>query len=284
MREKLKIGMSIFLVVLMLFSMVPAITSDKNNENPNVKGYDRKAELVYINGMEVDLAYGPEISKALQATAPGDSEPGYYIVQFDGPIEGEDRALLDREGVDVYGYIPNFAFLVRLTPQARGEIEENVTMGLYHPAYKISGSCFMDVEQKDEEDTTGDTPSNIYNILIFAGENVQEFKAEMKNNFGAKILSEAAMEKSHLLRMKLRPLYINEIAKMTEVMWIEKYVQPKIEKGPDIENYWATYLMQSGTTGTLPIYNQGVSGANQVVCVADTGLDYDHSMFYDYTN
>ncbi|MEA1993053.1 MAG: S8 family serine peptidase [Euryarchaeota archaeon] len=71
---------------------------------------------------------------------------------------------------------------------------------------------------------------------------------------------------------------------MTEVMWIEKYIQPKIEKGPDIENYWATYLMQSGTTGTLPIYNQGVSGANQIICVADTGLDYDHSMFYDYTN
>jgi len=186
--------------------------------------------------------------------------------------------------VRLYGYIPNFAFLAHLTPEARAELErKGVTLGLFHPAYKISSTCFMEIDQRDEKTGGTKESSNIYNVLIFAGEDVQTFKSKIKQRFGAEILSEAPMKNSYILRIKLRPIYVTEIAKMVEVMWIEKYVPPKIEKEPDIENYWATLLVQSGTYAT-PIYDQGISGANQVVCVADTGLDYDHSMFYDYTN
>ncbi len=48
----------------------------------------------------------------LAAPAPG----GYLIIQFVGSIAMEDRAALEKTGVTILEYLPDFAYLVRGTP------------------------------------------------------------------------------------------------------------------------------------------------------------------------
>src|SRR5262245_24290388 len=50
---------------------------------------------------------------ALAAAAPGP----YAIVQFRGPINPADRAALERTGVVLLGYLPDYAYLVRGQPE-----------------------------------------------------------------------------------------------------------------------------------------------------------------------
>ena len=46
-------------------------------------------------------------------------QDGYYIVQFDGPIELGQKGLLKQLGAHVFDYIPDFAFIVKMDETAR---------------------------------------------------------------------------------------------------------------------------------------------------------------------
>ena len=48
----------------------------------------------------------------LDAYAP--EELGYFIVQFDGPIQSEWKRTLEESGVELFDYLPDFSFVVRM--------------------------------------------------------------------------------------------------------------------------------------------------------------------------
>jgi hypothetical protein len=67
-------------------------------------------------------------------------EKGYYIVQFDGPIRTRQKKKLEKRGVRVLDYLPDFAFIVKMNDETRAAVEsmkEVRWVGIYQPAYRI---------------------------------------------------------------------------------------------------------------------------------------------------
>jgi hypothetical protein len=66
-------------------------------------------------------------------------EKGYYIVQFDGPIRTRQKKKLEKRGVRVLDYLPDFAFIVKMNDETRAAVEsmkEVRWVGIYQPAYR----------------------------------------------------------------------------------------------------------------------------------------------------
>src|SRR5271156_2179884 len=79
------------------------------------------------------------IPKSLQASA----DPGAYIVQANGPIGNAFRAMLAAAGAQIVSYIPNDAYLVRISsPGADTVAGSPLTEAVipYDPYYKVQPS------------------------------------------------------------------------------------------------------------------------------------------------
>lgn len=64
---------------------------------------------------------------------------GYYIVQFDGPVENSWKEALKDTGVDIFDYIPDFAFIVRMDSKEEDTVRAlpHVRwLGIYQPSYR----------------------------------------------------------------------------------------------------------------------------------------------------
>jgi hypothetical protein len=99
--------------------------------------------MLRLNATEFNPSRGeaPDIPPGLAIRGYAEGVSGYYIVQFEGPIRPEWRQALAGAGAQVLGYLPDFAFKVRMTPaQARrADAMAGVAfVGLFHPAYKFS--------------------------------------------------------------------------------------------------------------------------------------------------
>ncbi|MEZ4583032.1 MAG: hypothetical protein R3A10_15590 [Caldilineaceae bacterium] len=67
-------------------------------------------------------------------------EAGLYIVQFVGPVQADWRAQLAALDVDILGYLPDYAFSVRMTPAQAAQIAtwDFVNLvAIFQPAYKL---------------------------------------------------------------------------------------------------------------------------------------------------
>jgi serine protease AprX len=66
---------------------------------------------------------------------------GYYIVQFIGPVRDAWKDEMASEGAILYGYLPDYAFIVRLDPDkvaCAAGLPFVRWVGPYHPGYKLS--------------------------------------------------------------------------------------------------------------------------------------------------
>ncbi|MEM2891010.1 MAG: PQQ-binding-like beta-propeller repeat protein, partial [Thermoplasmata archaeon] len=114
-------------------------------------------------------------------------------------------------------------------------------------------------------------------VEIVAFEKAQVFSvAEGLEKLGAKDIR-YSFETSGKLRARVDRALIPEIAKMSGVMWIDRYVQPFVY------NDIARWVIQSNDdfSYSAPIHEHGIWGTNQTITVCDSGLDYEHNAFED---
>jgi hypothetical protein len=79
----------------------------------------------------------PAISPTLQAAA----NTPYALLQLSGPMQANWTADFQALGVTFYGYIPEYAYLVRLAEGSATAVANHPAtrwLGAYHPAYKFS--------------------------------------------------------------------------------------------------------------------------------------------------
>ena len=105
-------------------------------------------------------------------------EIDYYVVQFDGPIQRTWKEGLKGAGADVFDYIPDFAFIIRLNSKDE-QIVRNLLhvrwLGIYQPSYRIRQGS-LDTTRKTltggEESQGGETPSALLRVSVFPGEDL----------------------------------------------------------------------------------------------------------------
>ena len=94
----------------------------------------------FIQGYSFDpLQEPPDLPTGLTAGAP-EGEYGYYVIQFPGPVRPEWKRAVERTGVELSWYLPNYAFIARVpnvAVDAVTDLPEVRWLGRYQPAWKI---------------------------------------------------------------------------------------------------------------------------------------------------
>lgn len=217
----------------------------------------------------IEVPMEPKAMKFLAAEMPA-TEEIYWIVQFVGPVKSEWIEAVRKLGASVGDYIPENAFMMRMTAKVKDQLyrlDFVRYVGPYQPAYKIS-PLFMGVRGKIALaslpnmtiSSKASTPSRLGNlrVLLHKADDAATVQEKVESLGGKVISAEKAV-----LRISLEPAQIAAIAALPGVQWIEPYVIPKLVND-----------VACGITGVQPVWNHhGLDGEGQIIAVADSGLD-----------
>ncbi len=183
-------------------------------------------------------------------------ESGAWIVQSPGKITGEWREQLERSGARIHGYLPDNAYLVRADETALRAIETSVPHGILTP-YLPS----------DKRVAAGKAPDREFLVIVFDEAERTEVADRIRALEGCKVL----FDTGEIVRARLTPAALDEVAGWREVVWIDLSVvndscpmcdRARIPAAMDLESVWPA--MEGAP---------GLTGKGQVVAVADSGLD-----------
>ncbi|MFQ5910574.1 MAG: S8 family serine peptidase [Thermoplasmata archaeon] len=217
---------------------------------------------IYMDGIVIDTLVGePEISPNLKIhTYPSDVD-GHYLVQFHGPVKEGWKNDIERLGGRVLNYIPNNAFIVQLDPGLLSEVEglrEVQWMGIYQPAYKIRPvlqSAIGEVSVK---------------VITFKGEGLGQVISSLHRD---QIISYFENEEFGVVKAKVDAGDVPRLAVLNSV----QYIEPIYEMS--LTNANMQWVMQTDVLNNRRLWDMGLHGENQIIAIADTGLDFDHNFF-----
>jgi subtilisin family serine protease/subtilisin-like proprotein convertase family protein len=195
-----------------------------------------------------------------------ETEPGAFIVQARATIDEVFRARLNESGATPVSYIPNNAWLVQATEaQAqwlRGRAEVRTVIP-YEPYFKLKASLLpMAVEQ---------TPLPVgafLNVVLFDGlraDTVRSLEA-----LGARVVAEGPSPFGEVLTVQPRPGILVAVAKLPGVQLVERAYPREVLN--DLSR--VRLNVSTNTTDTLNYF--GLTGANVMVAIVDSGVDATH--------
>ena len=217
----LALTMLFFVLITLIASTKAQITTEDRAAQPVIES----KHLISLQYGDIDTQVGPQnipSSLSLQTYAP--DEDGYYIVQFDGVILPEWTTALESVGAEIMGYVPNNAFLVRISSvesSKLSEVEHVQWVGIYQPAYRIAPGL---LQIPDERLTL--------TIMTFPNADLEQFVSQLEE-WGGAILASFETDLAGTVRVEIDPAYITQIANYNGVMWIEPWIKPGLTINPD---------------------------------------------------
>jgi subtilisin family serine protease len=191
------------------------------------------------------LAGEPSMPQGMRLAKEGDGN-GPFIVQFAGPVQTAWKIELERAGVQLGAYLPDYAFVARMDATAKAAVEQLGFVrwiGMFHPAYKMA---------------PGLAPSETGLYRIFMAEWAE--RADVTAQLGDIGVDAAGSGRAIIMSAPFERL--PRIAALPDVIWIEpfRFFESRNDRG--------TAIM-----GALPAWNAGFTGNGQMVTIADTGID-----------
>ena len=212
----------------------------------------------------------------------GPTETGYGIVQFQpGRLAEKDR--LEALGVLFVGYLPDNAFIVRLTPVATGLLARNSAVrwsGPYESGFRIHSRLWP-----GSKDVTPEVTVQFFRDATAPQMSRVETLARRQAPSSLKTFSRSDAQGT-VLRFAVttteRDRLVSSLAQLDGVSFIEPYTPPVLHNnnnslGPLQSNVASTIVANTCTTCT--IFNHGLIGTGQIVTVADSGNDSDMCFF-----
>jgi hypothetical protein len=212
----------------------------------------------------------PELSSARAAREEGSPEMRAYLVQFDAPPAEAERAAIAEAGGAVVAYIPDQAYLVRMSAEAHARLAAGgraAWIGDYEPAYKLSPTM----------DRT--TPGDIECVaLLFPDADLPRERQGIAA-LGAALVEDSDNGINKLVRFRAPAAALAAIARRSGVAWIEP--------APHFEcfNDNAQWVVQTNLNGNRRVWTMGIRGQGQVVMTSDSGILTSHNQFrHDVAN
>ncbi|HBY99637.1 MAG TPA: hypothetical protein DEP84_37820, partial [Chloroflexi bacterium] len=203
------------------------------------------------------LAGEPAIPATRRAVA-SESSRGAYLVQFRGPVQEVWKAAVQQLGGQLYGYVPDDAFIARLD----GATAEQVRalpfvrwVGPYHPAYRLAPELAAASVEAGKIVTV--------TVQTFPDADLDTLAARVAE-WGGTVEGQGANPAAGYVRVALPSDRLNDLTSQDDVLWVEPYFQPVALN--DVGG--GTIMRANQVRATL-----GLFGAGQIVAVADTGLD-----------
>lgn len=201
----------------------------------------------------------------------------YAIIVFKDRVMDDQRSALENKGVLLFNYLPDNAFLARVSVDKRDDV---LSLGFiselipYHPAFRIQpGTGSLDHKNPKYLD-------DCYLLVsLFPDAKPSKLKAEFIG-LGAEVLY---ANEGYEPRFRLRiPRYSVEIiygiARTEGVMWVQEEPESYLLNNND------RWSFQTHTQGDSLVWSHGLHGEGQVIGMLDSGLDYFHCFFYDPSN
>ncbi len=192
-----------------------------------------------------------------------------YVVQFPGPVTEEWRVWLEA-ATQVRGYLPEFAYLVWATPSEMDAVAANENVfwtGEWKTEYKT-----VRVGDVSAPRSASDAPAARWmhvSSLLDGDDGAVDLCARLEA-LGATVRSAFARLDGSAAVALLTEAQLSAVADWPDVEWIEPVATPVLFNDQaartnmmNVSNVW-----KSLSSGGL-----GLTGAGQVVAVADTGLD-----------
>ncbi|MCX8174265.1 MAG: S8 family serine peptidase [Thermoplasmata archaeon] len=182
------------------------------------------------------------------------------IVQFIGPIKESWKTALANLGCEIYWYIPNNAFIVKV-PSSSLSLVKKLSfvrwVGEYLPAYKIDAALIGAGEAK--------VSISLLKPEVFDG------VMSVINAYGGEVIKASSTR----IVAKLSQAGIRAVSEMSGV----EFISPEYEM--KILNSNAQWITQTNISENRKIWDKGIRGEGQIVGETDTGIDYDHASFRD---
>ena len=203
------------------------------------------------------------------AREPRDERPGAlraFLVQFNGTPAEAARDRIAAAGGVITSYIPDRAYLVRMTDAARAKLElsgDAPWVGAWEPAYKMSPRI-----------DRAEAVRASFTALVFADADLAEVQAAVLGMGGTDVQTyDNGINRK--IRFSLEPSAIAPFAALPSVAWIEP--SPRYELG----NENAQWVVQTGLSANRRVWSFGITGQNQVVMTSDSGIRVSHDQFRD---
>jgi hypothetical protein len=166
----------------------------------------------------------PAIPENLKAGAP--SADSVYIVQFHTqPLEDFTKAIQARGGT-VYNFLANHSYLVKMDAATRAEVEALPFVrwvGEYQPAYRLEEFLLERLTQGGAS-----LPQMRYNIMLLErGAAKQETVGRRISEMGGKV--DLTIPEGFRFEATLTAAQLLEVAKMNEVMFIDRWSAPEAD-------------------------------------------------------
>ncbi len=225
--------------------------------------------LDFANGYRFDpLRDGvPAVPAELAARTPKAGETAGYLVQFKGPVLPGERSALVAAGALPVAWVPGYAYLVRMTPEARAEVEALPSVrwvGAYLPAFKLSGDPRMQ----------GANGSVTVTVLLFPDADLILARSGMEA-LGAAIEEATDSGRAKVMRMTVAPSRLADIAVRGDVAWVEPFF------ALHTTNSVLQWVVQTNVSNSRRVWDMGIRGEGQVVHTSDSGIRTSHNSFRD---
>jgi hypothetical protein len=208
---------------------------------------------------------------SVQLELQADGEVGYGLVQF-APGRAAARKELEAAGVRFFGYVPDGAFQVQLTPESLRLLSAHPAvrwMGEWAPGYRVSPRLWPGAPFQPE-----------ITLVAFPGQSADDLSRRLVAEFPAVartfVSDDPSLPRARLaVPESLRQAFLARAATLDGVAWIEPYV-PMV-----LHNVDSSGPIQGNapSPGGRTIFARGLTGTGQIVAVSDSGCDSDMCFF-----
>jgi len=160
-----------------------------------------------------------QIGEGLRIETYDSGEEGLYLVHMLGPINPEWRRTLERKGLEIINYVPNYAYEVSMTPEQAEKVEDLDFIdwvGIYQPEYKLNPQL--------EEALDEDVPISVRLRPGFERKSVFDIESDFE------VLGlEDLQEKGGRITVEIeKESQLEDLALMNDVYHISPYVEPEL--------------------------------------------------------
>ena len=234
-----------------------------SNTGKSIRELTRDDKAILLDNALIET--GAKINLPIPKNLRSQGDPGAYIVQARGLIDARFRALLASAGAQIVSYIPNNAYLVRISAAGAGGLSGNGLVQAvlpFEPYYKLQPSLLgLAVAQQPLP------PGTALNVGLFAAD--APAAEQQIENLGGKIIGTDQSPFGPVLRV-LAPADWTPLAQVSGVQVMEVSRQ----RVPANDLSRVTVGVAANTQTIANWLN--LSGSNVLVQVNDSGIDTNH--------